>query len=199
MADPPSEDLPTIAALERRVAALEERRPRGTSRTDSRIPPLATNFDIEDAVFSPSSVGAIKKSPESVTNSTTLQDDDELLLPIRVGERLGFEFFLIWRAHTDGDFRVSITVPTGAAGDWAVSRNVGATTIYPTYHGNVAFSDPIAVYAEVTNTKYGLHIFGAVLNGATPGHVTLQWCQNAADATATIVYNYSWARGTRLA
>lgn len=140
---------------------------------------------------------AVKLASQNL-NDTTLEDIDDLLFPIGANERWMFEFFIIWRAHEDGDIKFTITVPSGAAGDWALGKQTGTSSAGPSYEGNVAFGSAIDIQADASNQKRGTHIFGAVLNGATPGDVQLQAAQNDSSGTDSVVFAHSWLRAHQL-
>ncbi|KKM26367.1 hypothetical protein LCGC14_1585490 [marine sediment metagenome] len=153
--------------------------------------------DLEGS-FHTGQVIVLKTSNETIISDTTLQNDDELLFTIGANETWVFEFFVVWRAHVDGDIKFTITVPSGAAGQWVVSQQVGASSNEPTYRGNTSFGTAIAILVDATSVRRGAHIWGAVRNGATPGDITLQWAQNSSSGTGTIVFADSWMRATQI-
>ncbi len=140
----------------------------------------------------------LKTSNETATSDTTLSDDAELLFAIGASETWVFEFFIIWRAHVDGDIKFTVTVPSGAAGDWVLSAQTGTAGDNPTYRGNVAFGTQISQIVDSTNQKRGAYIWGTVRNSTTAGNITLQWAQNSSSGTGTIVFADSWVRGTQV-
>lgn len=140
----------------------------------------------------------IKSADESVTNSATLQNDNALLFAIGASEQWAFEFFIIFTSDTTPDIKFTVTVPSGAAGDFVVSETPGASADNPTYRGGVSFGTSISIAVDAA-AKRGVHIFGVVDNSTNAGDVTLQWAQRVSNATPATVYQYSWLRAVKVA
>jgi len=71
-----------------------------------------------------------KTSNESVTSSTTLQDDDALVFAIGASENWAITFHVFFRSSTGGDIKFGVTVPSGAAGSLSgVGPAVGMTDV----------------------------------------------------------------------
>jgi len=182
----------SIEDLEQRISTLER------TTFDARIPLLSNDLEIEDALFSNHATYIVKTSDETVTSSTTLQNDNQLLFPVGSFQHWGFEFFIIWDSTTAGDIKFSVTVPASAGGEWVLSKQEGAQTGEPTYRGGAAFGTATGIAADASATKYGAHIFGSVLTVATSGDVTLQWTQNTSNGTPATVYTHSWLKAVRI-
>jgi len=125
-----------------------------------------------------------KTADESVTSSDVLQDDDHLTFAIAANEEwvASFEITCGDLLSTTG-VKAAITTPAGAtqrifsmhetnAGDAVGS---GSTT---TSGAAIVSSTPAA------GTQTFIRISLWVLNGATPGNVTLQWAQVNTSGTA---------------
>lgn len=124
-------------------------------------------------------VAKVKTADESVTSSTTLQDDDHLSFSIGASETWAF---LIVSGETGGagGFKWAFTLPSGASGTgtyWAVSDNNSANV-----------SDITTGGTDTSVPSAGtLIINGYVLNSTTPGTVQFRWAQNSSNATAMIL------------
>lgn len=123
----------------------------------------------------------VKEANESLINSTTLQDDDELLFAVAANEVWQFEGVLQVDASSSPDIKLTFTGPSGSVGSYGciaqdTSNNivVGSTTL-----GNTT---GIATAAQNKIVRY----WGAIHNGANAGNLTLQWAQNTLDAGAQI-------------
>src|SRR5574341_1924364 len=55
-----------------------------------------------------------KTADESVTSSTTLQDDDHLVIAVEANTNYFIEAFLIYDGDAAGDFKFTFSVPAGA-------------------------------------------------------------------------------------
>lgn len=189
MALTPEQMEDQLLRLTDRVEVLARNR-----NTDPRIPLLANDFDVEDAIFASHALYVVKTTEETLTTSIVIQDDDELFFPVGGFEHWGFEFFIIWDSPTAADIKFTITVPSSATGEWVLSKQ---QTTNVTYIADKAFGSTTAVASDAADTNYGSHIFGAVLTAATGGNVTLQWAQNGSSGTTT-VHDHSWLRASRI-
>jgi len=146
---------------------------------------------VETAFEQPNIVIVRKTADESVSSSTTQQNDDHLSFSIGANEVWVFEMFLSVSGG-GGGFSLSIGVPSGAtirygtigAGNSsttdpsnAEAMNVRVVTDGTTGYFYEAFGNPSAVF-----------IRGTVVNGGTGGTVQLKWAQEASNASATTVH-----------
>lgn len=118
-----------------------------------------------------------KASAESVTSSTTLQDDDDLTVALEPGlyrATLALEV----TANASGGIKVALaTTATNSVLEGSVFLSAGAVTNWTTGFGTTA--GQTAAYAGapvIIEVMFGL---------ADAGTVKLQWAQNASFATAT--------------
>lgn len=141
---------------------------------------------------------AVEKAvTESVTSSTTLQNDDELLLALPANTTWEFETLILYDGDgTNGDLQCCYTFPTGAtvsvgglgpannvtsgvgSGDWA---GYAADTTSPTS----TFFGYGTVGAAVVLTF--MHT-GSIALGSTAGNLQFQWAQRVSSATPTRVF-----------
>lgn len=135
---------------------------------------------------------ARKTSDESVTSSTTLQNDDTLLLPVRASSVYRFTALVGYVGNTTGDIKLGFTFPSGATCHWA---GKGASSSDDGY-GTTGASKHSAVFGEVSGTatsfagstsNLAVLIEGILITGTTAGNLTLQWAQNTSNGTATTV------------
>lgn len=138
---------------------------------------------------SSSFVAVYKSANETVTNSATLQDDDELLFALGTDEKWVGRFVLFPGNVATGDgFKVALTVPTGASIRYsglaartsdtiAQQSGVMATASGTSMNLAIRGSGPTAI-------TYGVIEF-SVANGATAGNLQLRWAQAVVNAGAT--------------
>ena len=132
----------------------------------------------------------VKAATETVTPSTTYQDDDELFLPVEANAVYRFDMLLLHSSGTTGKFKMQFTAPTGATVAWGV---IGV-------HTSVTLSNPVTDVSMPSRTLtdiLGLGggnltgttalISGSITTSSTAGNLTLQWAQNTSDAAATQV------------
>lgn len=138
-----------------------------------------------------------KTANESVTSSTTMQDDDQLLFPIGTNEVWQAEF-VVFVAGGDvaGDIRVGVA---GPAGSTVKQGTLGLVTGVTNHEGDVKAYGGGPVNIGISTTETVILILVTVVNGATAGNVVLQWAQTAASATATTVQANSCVSPRRIA
>lgn len=119
-----------------------------------------------------------KTADESVTSSTTLQDDDHLLLAIDASATWIFRFMIFYQAGAAEDIKFAITVPSGATIIAGV-MNDGNNDVFTTSGGEDA------VAGDGGNETVILS--GTVVNSTTAGDLQFQFAQNNSGGTASIV------------
>lgn len=147
---------------------------------------------------------AYKTADETVTSSTTLQDDDHLVVPIGANETWAVQYTLyLSSANATGDFKATIGVPSGATVrntsiigiDAAATSATGSAKMQ-----SISSATALNVGVPASAQADTVAIFTASIeNGATPGNVILQWAQNVSNASGTVVEQGSWLLATRLA
>jgi hypothetical protein len=142
----------------------------GSSRTDVTVSAPATSF-------------VKKTATESVTNSTTLQNDDELVLPVVANAVYKVELALIFDGVSgSGGLKMAWTAPAGASMAWgdvnfAAAQSPGTTVSRNTGGAGV----------NVIQT-----VWGTLTTAGTAGSLQLQWAQVTANGTATRVFPGSY-------
>jgi hypothetical protein len=125
-----------------------------------------------------------KATDESVTSSTTLQNDDDLFVELGAGETWQARF-AIWATHAAGDgCKVAVTVPSGATLRLiARETDSGGQVVNMTTTSGAAIS---LATENVDATSQFVDLEVVVVNGATAGNLQLQWAQRTSSATATV-------------
>ncbi len=140
----------------------------------------------------------LKSADESVANSTTLQDDDNLLFSIGANEVWEVDF-MIRVTGVNGRLKFALALPASAT-MWVTARgdNDDSNDDYLemlTSGTGYTFSTTNFDYSD-TGTMVELR--GIVTNSSTAGNVVLRWCQASSNATATIVKAGSYLKVTRV-
>lgn len=136
---------------------------------------------------------ARKTANQTVTNSTTIQDDTHLQLSVVANAVYRVDGLLIFNGPSAVNLKIGWVAPTGATFDWI---GTGQSTTSP------ATSGPVITNAQtIASTVYGLGTIGTSTNmtalvrgllvtAGNAGTFKLQWAQNTANATAvTMVLN----------
>lgn len=145
---------------------------------------------------------AYKTADESVSSAntgTTLQNDDHLVLALEANSVYEIDGYVAYEgaATPAGDLKLQFTVPSGGAMRWTTN---GAPT------GALTSFDAVANAASSTRvlgtngaTVMAFSPKGWVTTAGTAGNLTLQWAQNASNATSTTLKLGSWIQITRIA
>jgi hypothetical protein len=147
-----------------------------------RMTPLRVAQAIAALESAPTTI--VKSANETVNNSTTLQNDDDLLFSVAANEKWSFISFIFYSSGTTPDIKFAFTVPSGATidiviGVWSTTGSlVDGTSVFTGTGGGAG-------------VVRGFCLYGKVLVGATPGNVQLQWAQDVLEASNTIVHEGS--------
>ncbi len=143
-----------------------------------------------------------KTADQTVNNSNTLQNDDELFLAIGANEIWELELTLLLKASSgDSDFKLKFAYPVGCTIRWG---SVGHETTWP-WNGVGTGSAPTAIFVETDSAQFGsmngetgLILRAIVVNGANAGDIQLQWAQNTGTAEDNKVLKNSYLIANRL-
>jgi hypothetical protein len=163
-------------------------------------------------ITSPTITGAgqvqrvVKSADETVTSSTTLQNDNHLVFSVAAGGTYIFEVFLLADcAANNVDMKIAFTFPAGsmvfgvlgldpATGAGGVVGNIQTSGTASATSGSTAVSVGVAGgHAITANAVRG----SFVASGA--GTVTLQWAQDSSSANGVTVSAGSYIRAERVA
>ena len=131
---------------------------------------------------------AFKGADESVTSSTTLQNDDALFLQLTANSTWIFIGFasLTGAAIGSGDFKGQFTAPSGST---VVVEAIGySTSSAGPLNGNAVRAASATFTAGINGaTASPLLLIGSVIVGNTSGNLQLQWAENTSSGTPTVV------------
>lgn len=136
-------------------------------------------------------ITAYKTGDESVTSSTTLQNDDLLVLPVASNARYIMEAVLFYVGAADGatgGLKLGWTGPSGATMKWAnrgTTQNVSPTLV--NYNVVVEAIGGGRGVGTNSGTEMSCFPYGVLNTSSTSGNLQLQWAQGGSNATATTV------------
>ncbi len=122
----------------------------------------------------------VKKVDETVTNSNTLQDDDELFFTPSINKTYWGYIIIYLVSGSVPDYRFNFTLPTGATGEKMIDSGLWRNTVQST-------QDITSVESEATTAA--LQTFAnyfRIIMGSTAGDVNYQFSQQTINAGATI-------------
>lgn len=144
----------------------------------------------------------VKASTESVTSSTTFQNDDELLLSVEANATYAVELFLVHSSATAGDIKIQFTGPSGATFTWGAHGAEVGTTSSGAVTEVVMSSRTISEVVQLgggASTGTIAFVRGTLITSATAGTLTLQWAQVTSSASASQVRAGSFLKARRTA
>lgn len=145
-----------------------------------------------------------KTADESVTSSTTLQDDNHFTFPVNANEVVLVEGLIVATGHSDGDVKIALLAPAGTTGRFAglgpaaAVTNVGATTMSSAAITDFTTPDTLTFGVVTASSATAIQVRALLVIGGTAGVVKLQWAQDASNGTATIVETDSYLTCTRV-
>lgn len=129
-----------------------------------------------------------KTADESVTSSTSMQDDNELLIAVAANTNYIFEGFIIYDGATAGDIIMGWSGPAGSTIEWFADSLINSAT---------TGVDAVARTYQTTGTPSGgalgagSNVFanprGIIQVAGTAGNLQFRWAQLASSGTATRV------------
>lgn len=128
-------------------------------------------------------ISKVKTSRETVTSSTTLQDDNDFSFSVKANTTYLIESNLTMVAPSSGGFKWACTVPSGASG--RVSSYLSNGSSYNTADTDITTGSGANTGTTVGNTAL-FQIIGYVTT-TTAGTLNLQWSQHTSNATATYI------------
>lgn len=141
----------------------------------------------------------VKPSNESIASSTTLQNDDHLLLPVSANTMYFIQGMFIISGAESADMLFQWSVPSGATFNWVSDTlGSGSTTsatgqVSRTSQGNT--NQP--AFGLIASLITVVPIKGFLVVGSTGGVLRAKWCQNSSSGTATIMRAGSYLMARR--
>lgn len=127
---------------------------------------------------------ARKTSDETVNNSATLQNDNELLLAVEANAVYHFGGRLAFTTGTTPDLKFAWTFPAGLTMAYNVSVFAVGTSVLDQFAFDQTLTANCEGHASLTRTAM---LDGIVVVSSTAGTLQLQWAQIAATASDTIM------------
>jgi hypothetical protein len=137
---------------------------------------------------------AVKTTTESVTSSVTLQNDDELFVPVAVNRTYEVASLIRMDGATGGDFNFQFTGPAGATFSAQITRliSTAASISDDVIDSMEALSTPMAAGCLGAGNTTPVRVEGILVVASTAGTFQLQWAQLAGSVTATRVLTRSY-------
>lgn len=124
-----------------------------------------------------------KTSDETVNNSATFQDDNELFLSVEASTSYRVHLQLVYQSNATPDFKYQFTAPSGATFPvWTFLGKGGGVLVH-----DIAGSSGGVVGLDGNAANTAFEAWGILVVSSTAGTLRVQWAQNTANASDTIV------------
>jgi len=141
----------------------------------------------------------VKSADETVTSSTSLQDDNHLTLSIAANETWSFDLTLFQTGATSGDLKLALAIPSGAAITWGYVGWLTSGVAPATAAFNAGGDANVAALGSFGASTFDIvQIYGVCANSTNAGSLTLRWAQNSSDGTATTIRARSFLRAQKV-
>lgn len=128
-------------------------------------------------------VTAVKLADETLNNVTGLQNDDELLWAVSASSTYLLHLSISYNSGTTPDIKFGWSVPASTTMKWRVIGADTAGAVILTSGLTESSVQPIGGAGADTH----LLVEAVITVSTTAGNVTLQWAQNTANVSNTIV------------
>lgn len=132
-----------------------------------------------------------KTSDETVNNSSTMQNDDELLAAVVADTVYHFRLRVVVNSGTTPDIKFGFTYPSGTTLTYDITEGETPASAAAVVSGPYTQADA-AVAFSTTGSDQPCYIEGLIVVSSTAGTFQVQWAQFAANASNTVVRTGSY-------
>ncbi|MCS7169379.1 MAG: hypothetical protein NZ949_02020 [Candidatus Kapabacteria bacterium] len=134
-----------------------------------------------------------KTTNQSVTNSTTYQNDNELVYSASANQVFEFEAYM-FISGGNGGIKIRVSIPTGASMKLFAELREDDQRHWR-YAKLTSGTDEVS-HNDINSTTGFARIVGIIQMGSSSGNVQVQWAQLSANTTATTVEAGSYLKIT---
>lgn len=145
-------------------------------------------------------ITAVKSIDETVISTTTLQDDNELVVAVAANAVYELRMFLAYTTADTPDIKVGFSVPAGTTMSWS-TRHLDPSVTSPTgiiYTGVITAADAAGLSGGGGGNMM-CDVTGLVRVSTTAGNLQFRFAQLVSTASTTKVLANSWLKLTRFA
>ncbi len=136
-----------------------------------------------------------KTSNQTVTNSTTYQNDNALVYTASANEIFEFEAHM-FISGGNGGIKIRVSIPSGAS--MKLYAELKKDNQHNWVYTKLTSSTDEVSWNKIDSTYGYARIVGIVQMGSSGGNVQVQWAQYSSDATGTTVEAGSYLKITRI-
>jgi len=141
-----------------------------------------------------------KTADEAVTSSTTVQDDDHLVIAVAANSVYAIDSFMMFDSDPAADIKFTFTGPAGSTIYYTSDGvSAGNTNNIGSIKMDANAGGVETVLGGFVGTRTTMRPAGVLVTSGTAGNLTFRWAQNASSATPTNLYANSWLRAQKMA
>lgn len=158
------------------------------------IVPLAGGRITAAMLASIAPLGVIKGADESLVSNVTLQNDNDLVVPVAANATYLFKAYLNYEGDSiaNAGMKIQWSGPAGYTQRYTLNRLLPGNPA-STIDATASFTGATVVGMGTTGagTLRGTELAGSIFTGSAAGTLQLLWAQNATSAVATIMHAQS--------
>lgn len=129
---------------------------------------------------------------QSVTSSTTLQDDDYMVLSVDANAVYLVWCILDYSGAAAGDLKVLFRTPTSGSFYGQGTTLIGAATGQQDNQNMPITGNSSDILGTTGTGRQIAMVMGQLITAGTAGNFKVEWAQNTSNATATQMHTGSW-------
>lgn len=137
---------------------------------------------------------ARKTADETVNNSATMQDDNDMVLAVAANATYQIEGAWYYNTGTTPDIKMQFTFPAGLTMFYVVEGVAVSTSVLGQFK---SIQTTVSILEGVAGDRIAT-IEGLVIVSSTAGNLRVQWAQNTANASDTKMLAGSYIKLMRL-
>ena len=165
--------------------------------SETNVPRPVNTVQVVERVKRPRVIS--KSVVQTVNNSTTLVNDDDLKLRAQDRERIQFRFFVLYRGPEDANIKLAVYGPPGTTLSYGVAGGIKVDTSGAVVPQSAVFGggSEISYGTAAFNSTRVAEIVGELITNGTGGEFGLQWAQDTATAGDTQILARSYLTALR--
>ncbi|WP_276979803.1 hypothetical protein [Flavobacterium filum] len=130
-------------------------------------------------------ISKIKPSRETVTSSTTLQNDNDFTFELKANTTYAINSTGIFSAPSSGGIKWAFSAPSGSSGRITIRSLNSSSNEY--FDADIITGAGNSAAAIGATSFFTTIMHGFITTGSTAGTFTFQWAQNTSNATGTYI------------
>lgn len=139
----------------------------------------------------------MKSADQTISSQTTFVNDADMRIAMAATAIYQFQSYLRYSSPTGADFKVSMSVPSGAFARYQALR-VRASDGAWAGNADLTASSSVDCQGSGVGTIVDVSLIGVAYTTGTAGNLICQWAQNTSNTGSTVCYQYSYIVARRI-